>query len=243
MNEKQKPTFEQFSLYFDGLLPEDEKRQVEEYLQTNQSCKAMQMMEAIDAALQPDLSDEAIDQLLSNTVQEVHARIQQQVPRREGNWFFLLSPKFILTSALALLFVMAGISLIPWDQWSQGPQVASIDQEDTSFQIPSLDKVQEVAQGQALISMAQLAKKALDGGVDYVAKQSESSKDSFQGTSQTLVANAIKTVRSAQEPLPAPDQVSSASTEPSAAMSLASAGKTQLALGLGASVLQLVTVF
>ncbi|MDX9753578.1 MAG: hypothetical protein RBU29_06425 [bacterium] len=242
MNQNSKPTLEHLSLYFDGLLPEAESRQVEAFVQTEESCKMLEVMALFDSALQPDLDEEAIDSMLANTVHEVHARIQQQEPRREAQWFFFLTPQFILSSVFALVLLMVGVSMAPWEHWGQGTQIASLPKEDASFEIPSLDKIQEIAQGQALIAMAQMAKKAVDGGVGYVAQQTEASKASFEGTEQTLVANAIRTVR-APEASPAPAAVVDSDSAATENPMLVTMGKTQLALGLGATVLQLVTVF
>ena len=239
MNDKRKPTLEQLSFFYDGLLSEDDQKWVKEYLDSESSCHAMDLFQIMEASLEPDLSEDQIDLVLSNTIQEVHARIEEVRPRRESSWNFLFSPKLILGGAVAVLFLLCVATTVDWHKGSIPGQIAQVQQDENN--LPSIDQLKERAQGEALLKMARMTKSALQSGVDYAARQTESSKGSFEGSKQTLVANALRTAMNPESP-----QASTnipGTSESSAAVSLADVSKKQLAIGLGVSVLHLVSVF
>jgi hypothetical protein len=248
MSENYNPTPEQLSLYFDGLLPEQERRKVEDYLHANPTPNCMDMFQQFDDALQPELSDAELEQVLSNTVQEVHARVNQLSKRQETSWAFFLSPKFILASMVAVLLLMGTLSTVEWggtpetepgSMIAQGTDPAD-DDKPVDLDKPidkQIDEAKQRMQGEALIAMAGVVKNTLSSGLDYAAKQTKESREPFDQANRTLVGSALSSIRSPQK-TETQNQEKTLSTA-----TIAELGKNQLAIGLGASVINLVTVF
>jgi len=248
MNSKPKPTFEQLSLYYDGLLPPEERLRVEAYLDSGEKCDALELFASFNDALEPRLRDEDVERALSNTVQEVHARIQDLSPRGDSIWAFLFSPKFILTSIFGLLLFASAVSSVDWQAMGPGGEtLAVLDEPEEQTTMVTLveglsnpdtrEKMKEVAQGQALMALAGTLKNTVSTTLDYATQSSGQSGVSLSGSEKTLVANAL---RSAWDSSRTNDETSS---QQESQNTLASIGQKQLAVGLSVSMLSLVTVF
>ena len=243
MNDKRKPDFEQLSLFYDGVLSGEEQAKIKEYLDSAPDDPAVKLFQHMDAALELDITEEQIDLVLSNTIQEVHARINQITNRRESSWGVLFSPKLLFGGVMALLLLLCAATTIDWQKGTNpASQIATAEKE---YVLPTIDELKERAQGEALLQMARMTKSAFQSGVEYAAKQTEPSKGSFEGTKQTLIASALQTAMKAEaEPDPSPETSNTQSADQSSpSETLANMGKNQLAIGLGVSVLHLVSAF
>ncbi|MBD3267699.1 hypothetical protein GF373_13600 [bacterium] len=246
MNDK-KPTLEQISLYFDGLLPQEEKSMVEAYLQQKGGSQCMDLFQEFDNAMQPDLTDAQIDAALSNNVQEVHARLQERHPRRASTWAYLFSPQFILASIAFILLFMGVTTSIDWQAMGNKPADNPTIAENTGTETSPLDsdksisekirEEKEKAQGKALIAMAGYMKNAVTSGFQYATEKTDTDQV-LKNTNKTLVGSAIKTLQKKET-----NNTAETETDEPASNTLIDIGKKQLAIGLGASMLHLVTVF
>ena len=220
MNQNKRPTLEELSLYYDGLLEGNQKDWVEEWLQKDQSSRQMlNLFHDLECAAEPNLSEDELNQLLGNTVQQVHERILQE-PRRQDGWFFLFKPRWILTAlGTVLLFAVVFTqwetgNIISNDHTAQVHQNKETNLADLNAKIerPELSPVQK----QAMLALGNSAKSYFDKGLNYATERTQKVKETLSNESDVLTSAQEKMIKE---------------------------GQRQIAIGLGASVLTLLTVF
>ncbi|MBN2326632.1 MAG: hypothetical protein JXR73_05710 [Candidatus Omnitrophica bacterium] len=256
MNDKRKPNLQDLSLYYDGLLDEEKRRQVEAFLENGgEEKRFLTMFECFDSALESDLSDDRIDALLSDNLKGVHERlIQEDRQRRKESaslWDWLLMPRNLLAGLASILLLFGVFSTFkPMDQSS--PQNIMIAKGDPS-PTPELNPVEKIisakdgsvvdeTQKQVILAAASLAKRAFSSSFDYAKEQGKPIGDSFKSLPQTAdLGAAFQALTSSGAPAgDASTEAAESSFAPS--QQLARSGARQLAIGIGASLLSLVSV-
>ncbi|MEW6237891.1 MAG: hypothetical protein AB1656_21090 [Candidatus Omnitrophota bacterium] len=240
MKEKERPTLQEISLYYDGLLEGEAKRRVEESLADGgASQKALKLFQQFDCALEPKLSDAEIDSLLSDTVQQVRVRIHQAPRRREGGWYFLLNPRF-LAAAVGSILLFAFI-MTDWRGTEQAPSdQITYDPADSfgNIERPELTLVQQ----QAMLAVTNTAKSYLSKGLDYASEKSSVLKDSLAVLPKDMDAVvAVDLLRDAGSGKSDSDKPNGSSTPSKAKETLAWMGR-QLVLGLSVSLMTLLSI-
>jgi len=254
MNENKRPSLEELSLYYDGQLPPQDAQRVEAWL-TGQDGHdpAWEMMHAFDDAMQPDLSDDAIDQLLSNNVQEIHQKIFETERRTESGWLFFLQPKFLASAFGVFLLIAVGISFMQESDTNRSNPDVTIASNDTDQVNPSDsedqgaddqnagDQALRAMEEQMVLALTGYAKSALNTGYDYANKQSQALMKNLdaaqQGQPRPLALDAVRMTLSQNA-----GQDENAEANP-AAEKLAAVGKRQVAIGVGATMLTMMNVF
>lgn len=266
MNTNRRPTLEEISLYYDGLLQGEAKDRVEAFLNANpETDPMMRLFQDFECAQENDISEAEVDRLLANNLQEIHSRIYKVNQSREIGWFYLLSPRFICGTIAVLLCLAIGISMLergdpsmnsPLDtpKIAQAPERGSDTPEigpaptvpTTMVSAPDVLKERDVqvneVQKQAILTMALYAKSALNTGMETVAEKS-------RGVSQNLALLdentplAFDVVRSALDQPAFQAQGDTIQATNSSTEALAKLGRQQLALGLGASMISMISVF
>lgn len=263
MMEKRKPTLEQLSLYYDGLLDEDEARAVAAYLEENEPSRCvLSVFGDFDAALQPDLPEDQIDAWLHDNLKTIHERLalQEHRSRRPSDsiWGWILNPRNLL-AGLAGILLLFGVYTVYEHTAGVAPQIAiqtppeassgnSLPDTEPPVEYASFSEMKAAAiseaQKGAILTIAGLAKSALSTGFEY-AKETASplgkTLESLPGNSEFgLAVNAIRS----SVPQPNESAADAQTAAPNTATAaLARTGTQQLALGLGTTILSLITVF
>ena len=255
MNQKQKPDLHDLSLYYDGLLDQAKSTEIEAQLEQNQSDKRMlDVFKRLESALDDDLNNDRIDQLLNNNLTGIHERlIQEEKTHRKQSisiWDWMLMPRNLLTGLAGLLILFGVFSSIgPMDQGSSSV-VASVpitndDQNDpmiASDLVNNEEPVVDETQKQVIIAATGFAKSAFYSGFGYAKEQSKPIGKTFSALSQTSdLGIALKAFTSSASQLDKAASSGEAVTL-SANQLLARTSVKQLALGLGASLITLVSV-
>jgi hypothetical protein len=252
MNQKQKPDLHDLSLYYDGLLDQAKSAEIEAQLEQNQSDKRMlDVFKRLESALDSDLEDDRIDQLLNNNLTGIHERlIQEEKTHRKQSisiWDWMLMPRNLLAGLAGLLILFGVFSSIgPMDQGSSSV-VASVpitndDQDDPMIQVNNEEPVVDETQKQVIIAATGFAKSAFYSGFGYAKEQSKPIGKTFSALPQTSdLGIALKAFTSSASHS---DKAASSgeSVTLSANQLLARTSVKQLALGLGASLITLVSV-
>lgn len=263
MMEKRKPTLEQLSLFYDGLLDEDEARAVAAYLAENEPCRCvLSAFGDFDAALQPDLPEDQLDTLLHDNLKTIHERLavhERRVrPQELSIWGWLLNPRNLL-AGLAGVLLLFGVYAVYEHNSGPAPQIAvqtpppapSVNphaETEPPFEYESFSEMKAAAlseaQKGAILAFAGMAKSALSTGYEYARETASPLKKTLESLPENsklgLAVNAIRSsVPQANESVPD----AQAAAPNTATATLARAGTQQLALGLGTSFLSLITVF
>ncbi len=266
MNQKQKPDLHDLSLYYDGLLDREKSAEIEAQLEQNQSDKRMlDVFKRFESALDSDLDDDRFDQLLNNNLTSIHERLitEEKTHRKQSIsiWDWMLMPRNLLAGLAGLLIIFGVFSSIaPMDQ---GPTMVAINNDhgksdvetgkgkgvitDDIHDQPTIDldneePVVDEAQKQVLIAATGYAKSAFSSGFDYAREKSQPIGKTLSAIPQTAdLGIALKAFTSAgSQPDKATD--SGEAITLSANQLLARTGVKQLALGLGASLITLISV-
>ena len=244
MSSDNRPTMEEFSLYYDGLLEGEVKKRVEEYLATIEEPEIMlSLFKQFDQALEPCLPDEEVNRLLSTNLQEIHDKIYRTEQRvTETGWRFS-DPEAHSGSGFALMFIAAGVSLMQQEHPNQQnqiivkedrpipqptvhsmdlPQNQQIAQSPPANPGPSRNRMEDQpqvseAQKQMILALAQYAKNAVNSGVETITEQT-------QGIRAEVTGN-----------------IDDSGTKP--VDQIARLSRQQVAIGLGASMLSMMMVF
>jgi len=242
MKETERPTLQEISLYYDGLLEGEAKRRVEAALADGgASHTALKLFQQFDCALEPKLSDAEIDNLLSDTVQQVRVRIHQAPRRREGGWYFLLNPRFLAAAVGSVL--LFAVAMMDWRGTDQAPSnqvaIGTADSND-KIERPELTLVQQ----QAMQAVTNTAKSYLSKGWDYASEKSGVLKDTLavlpQDSDAVVAVDILRDAGSAKSN--SASQGAAASSTPSKAKeTLAWVGR-QLVLGLSVSLMTLLSI-
>lgn len=261
MNENNRPSLEELSLYYDGQLPPEDAQRVKAWLSGQEGHDpALDMMHAFDEAMQPDLSDDAIEQLLSNNVQEIHQRIFESERRTDSGWLFFLQPKFLASALGVFLMLAVGISLMQESDTNRASDNnATIARNNTAEttqpgsgdegQKTGNQNTEENAGDQALrameeqmvLALTDYAKSALNTGYDYANKQGQSLMKNLDAAQQDQPRPlALDAIRMTLSQSGGEDKGTEANP---AAENLAAVGKQQVAIGVGATMLTMINVF
>ncbi len=235
MNNKKRPTLEELSLYYDGLLEGEAKRRVEEYLQEDASHRLpLELFETIDDALCPSYTEEEVDDFLQDTIKNVHEKIYEMPQRRQAwSWSFLFTPTFIV-SALSLFLLVSVISL----------------QVDFSSNRPEINQDMPTERENMILSQADqqqfdfiksTASRVWDQGVQLASNQSKQLQESInrlpKDNNMELTMDVIQSAIAHTSPK------ENAIKDRESLSSLANLGKRLLALGLSASLMTLMSIF
>ncbi len=246
MKQNSRPTVEELSLYYDGLLDGEAKERVEAALSSNPECHdLLNLFEQFDRSMEPAVTESEIDNVLDNTIQHVHDRLVEQPRQREWGWYFIFNPKF-LASAFSVLLIFS-LVMVDWNPSTNTPQSNNPDpmiaqfpttnQQQQEIERPELDEVQK----KALLALTDTAKTYFNKGLDYAGEKTTAIKETLtnlpEDTQAGMTIGAFKSALSGQK------SEKQSPNENSVSQKLVKAGQQQIALGLGASMLTLITVF
>ncbi len=218
------------SRYYDGLLDDDQARRVAQHLESGpEDQRRLDAYAMFDQAMQPDLSDDEIDHLVSDTVQQVHQRLARPVRRTSNGWSWMLAPRFIMAACVVLaLFTVVVVPQI------QGPslQIAENPQQPK----PEIDPVQQ----QALLAVTHFASSYISSGVNAVSERSETLAETYKAletkSEASIALSAIRKEFNALNTSDEPKTDSAVATEQLDAVSqLEELKRRQAMIGLGAS--------
>lgn len=256
MNEKRRPNLQDLSFYYDGLLDMEKRKEVEEWLGKSEKEKELlTLFASFDAAMQDDPPDDRIDSLLDGNLTEIHKRlIQDDHQRRRESvsfWDWLLLPRHILAGVAGVLILFGIFSAVGPMNQSNAPQPVIANAPSSSapsaeFNNGDADKPKEsvvnAAQKQVILAAADLAKRAFSSSVDYAKEQGKPLGESLKNLPQTAnLSVALQSVASPQKSSANPETGDKQETL-SPNEQLARSGAKQLAIGLGASLLSLISV-
>lgn len=246
MKQNSRPSMEELSLYYDGLLDGEAKERVEAALNTDPECRdLLNLFEQFDSTMEPAISESEIDNLLDNTIQQVHERLVEAPRRSEWGWCFIFNPKF-LASAFSVLLIVS-LVMVDWNPSSVTPQpdnpdpiiaqVPTTNQQQQTIERPELDEIQK----KALLALTDTAKTYFNKGLDYAGEKTTAIKETLtnlpEDTQAGMTIGAFKSALSGQK------TEKQTPNENSVSQKLVKAGQQQIAIGLGASMLTLITVF
>lgn len=222
MNEKKHLTLRELSLYYDGLLEEIDVESAASQLKEDRAGQeVLKFFGGIESALQPELSEEEIGSFLDDTLKNVHERLIEEerhtrLERRSVfDWIF--APRNLI-GALAGMLILFGI-------------FTSVDPRQffnhTREEEPS---TVSMAQKEAILAATKFTKSAVESGIAYAKTKAEP-------LSGSIASLPIKTIV-------APTQKSTDSnTLPTTLDLLKRQDTQQIAVGMGVSVLSMVSVF
>lgn len=233
MKDRCRITEKELSFYYDGLLDEERRQRVEETLKDDSIARhRLETYALFDEALQPDLSREEIDNLLANNATEIHQKLLQPVKRTESFWAFLLAPRALAGACVVLMLFSATLFQF----------------ESTNFSTPNQDDQVVVTEAQRLAMQAitDYTKSALGRGVGMAAQQSGTLQETFSALEQQqpgalLALGAIRSTLDATGAKASADDEQAENQQP--IRRLIHAGIQQVALGIGMSILGLLSVF
>ncbi len=247
-----KPTFEELSLYYDGLLDAARQVEVQEWLEHDpQSQRVLSAFSLLDRSQQPEMSQDELDGFLDGTLQNIHARIysEDRMAKYQStsilNW---LSPKVLgsvfALSVTAFALVLAFNATHTVDTPTQdNPQtvIQGVTPLDETPRTEDQAGITEEMQRQALLATARTAKSWIETGMQYAA----ANRERVTKPLQEFQADANKALALSTLPpvLPRanPDGLPEEETPPSAVQTLAQVGQQQVAIGLGVSLLTLAS--
>lgn len=255
MNEIRKPTLNELSNYYDGLLDGEDKRRVETYLETHHDSKQiLELFDVFDHCSDIEIPEERIDMILSGNLTEIHERlIREERRERKGHvswlsWFFM--PQNLL-AGLAALLVLFGTALFFEQSFNAGDQGVEIAQgttpkgpddsgptgdpttEHIETSVPTLSDAQKTT----YIALIELTKTAVSNGYEFAKEQTKPLEQNITSMSKAAdLSNGLGMIKPAET-------TSDNSTLADARKSLAIAGTQQIAIGLGASVISMISVF
>ncbi len=229
---------EHISFYYDGLLDPLEKQIVEEHLEECDLCmNLLKTFQSFDAALQPEFSEEELQRLLSNTVQEVHNRIieSDRLNRTSSQpaWAWLLMPRNLLAGLAVVILFCGSFALL-----NQNSNLF-ITMDDSLIEVteeltppPPLSAPQK----EAIIQIARWARSTAGTGIDYAKEK----KVAVDDTLSTLHINTDKAISQTILFKKETTTAETPSNTPNALQKLAAVGQEQITFGLGTTMLSLI---
>lgn len=245
----------ELSLYYDGLLDGEKRKEVETWLNDHEESKCLlQVFERFDSALETDLPDDQLESLLGDNLKSVHERLIQEDPQRRKEsvslWDWLLMPRNLL-AGLAGLLVLFGLysAIVPMEYPGNPALVASavptptptVETDEPAGE-KSKEPVVNEAQKQVILAAAGLAKRAFSSGVDYAKEQGKPLGESLKVLPQTADLRAVLQSFASTGDQESESNQYTTQKELSPGDQLARSGAKQLAIGLGASLLSLISV-
>lgn len=260
MNDKKKPNLYDLSLHYDGLLEENRRNEVEAYLEEGAEGKnLMQFFQCVDSALEGDLPDDRLDVLLSDNLKGIHERLHREEQQRQRDsisiWDWLLMPRNILAGLAGILILFGVFSVYNPTLQPDGGDMTALVAKAVPTAAPAtgksdakgvVDVMEETAvneaQKQVILAAANLAKRAFSNSYNYAKEQGRPLGESLTVMPQTTNLGV------AWQALTSSPKTASDSTQVEGAAPLspnerlARAGASQLAIGLGASLLNLISI-
>lgn len=244
---KNKPTIEELSLYYDGLLDHKRQNEIKTWLETDPASQhVLDTFALFDRSQQPDTTCDELDGFLSDTLQNVHARIyaeDRDAKYKSVSWLSWLSPKIMvpamgLTIAVfALVIAFNNLNTVDTSTHvgEQPPvNVAGLDEEQQA--------IEETVRREAMLATARVARSLFNNGMQYAQENSgrvtQPLKELKAKTENALTLSTIPTLLPRTEPQETNDNTQ----PPSAVRSLAKMGQQQVAIGLGVSLLTLASL-
>ncbi|MBZ0257589.1 hypothetical protein K8I31_16100 [bacterium] len=240
-------TPQELSLYYDGLLDGARAQEVARQLEADPDARRMMESFALfDDAIQPDLSDEEIDALVSDTVQQVHQRLAQPVRRESSSWSWLLAPRFMMAACV----VLALFSVVMVPQFQTAPNNVIEQNPDTNGNggkgeekgapTDEMDPLQK----QAFVAVASYAGKTISSGVNAVSERSGAIAETYQAIENKSEASvALSAIREGISSLRSSEDKTVASAEKSESVNqLEELKRRQAMIGLGASLFSFVSM-
>jgi len=242
MNTFNHPSEKQLSLFYDELLDREEANQIQRHAETCEVCrKVLHAYRALEIAFQAEFSAEETERLLGDTVQEVHARIIDSERRArvqsEPGWAWLLTPRALLAGLAVVLLFCGLVSTISVDQvrswvaWKPAEEPAP------------KERPLSMEQKQAMLLAAQFVKSTVDSGIERAKAKGEQWGEKLN-TFQEEAGKAITLGAISAPQIASPSQTSSEEAPSHTPIdALNRVGQQQMALGVGTSMLSLLTVF
>lgn len=243
-----KPTLEELSLYYDGLLDAKRQSEVNAWLENDPASKqTLAAFELFDRSLQPELKHDELDGFLSDTLQNVHAQIyaEDRVAKyQSASWLVWLSPKVLVPAlgiAVAVFAVIVTInnmnSVDSTGEQSAPPEIIVENPNPINDIMEEESAIDETLQREAMLATARFAKNWMDAGMQYANANREQVTQPLQelktSAEKALTLSTIPSLLPRTEAEPNTE----VSTPPSAIATLAKAGQQQVAIGLGVSLL------
>ncbi|HOJ61043.1 MAG TPA: hypothetical protein PK878_12215 [bacterium] len=263
MTENRKPTLEELSLFYDGLLDEEEARRVAASLEENEPSRCLlAAFGDFDAALRHNLPEDQFDSLLRDNLKHIQERLAGQErrarPRTASVWGWFLNPWNLAAGFAGILILFCVFSLFE-QQSGVAPQIAVQIPSGMDGMIPeadtgpvtnhvSLAEMKDAAlteaQKGAILALASLARSALSTGFEYAKETTSPLGKTLESLPETSeLGLAVSAIRSSV-PQPAESVPESPeSTLNPASATIARTGTRQLALGLGTTLLSMICVF
>lgn len=250
-----KPTIEELSLYYDGLLDHKRETEINTWLETDPaSQQVLDTFSMIDRSQQPEIKHDELDGFLSDTLQNVHARIyaeDREAKYRSTSVLSWLSPKImvpalgITVAAFAMIISLNNLNTVdsPTPDHTQPPVISGdpdIIPDDGNDE--QLTPIEETVRREAMLATARMARSLYDNSIQYAKDNSERVTQPLQDLkSKTESALTLSTIP------PLMPRTESQTTDenakpPSAVQSLAKMGQQQVAIGLGVSLLTLASL-
>lgn len=235
-------TPQELSLYYDGLLDGARAQEVARQLEAEPDARRMMESFALfDDAMQPDLSDEEIDALVSDTVQQVHQRLAQPVRRESASWSWLLAPRFMMAACVAL--ALFSVVVVPQFQTAPNKEIAvdtlpqGEEKDAPADELGPLEK-------QAFVAVASYAGKTISNGVNAVSERSDAIAETYQAIENKSEASvALSAIREGISSLRTKENPTVASAEKSESVNqLEELKRRQAMIGLGASLFSFVSM-
>jgi hypothetical protein len=250
-----KPTIEELSLYYDGLLDHKRQNDIKTWLENDPaSQRVLDTFAMFDRSQQPDTGQDELDGFLSDTLQNVHARIyaeDRDAKYKSASWLSWLSPKImvpalvITVAAFAVIISLNNLNTVepPNPDETQSPIIVQVPSDipgDNQTLDPSA--IEETVRREAMLATARMARSLFDNGMQYAQENSERVtqplKDLKTKTESALTLSTIPSLLPRTEPQDENANVA----PPSAIHSLAKMGQQQVAIGLGISLLTLASL-
>jgi hypothetical protein len=239
-------TPEELSLYYDGQLNDARAREIAQLLESDPGARRMVDSFALfDQAMQPDLSDEEIDALVSDTVQQVHQRLAQPVRRVNQGWSWILAPRFMM--AACVVIALFSVVVVPQFQPSvdeppviaQGPEKGGKG-EPQEEAVPEMDPIQK----QAYVAMASYAGKTISSGVNAISERSGALAETYEAIETKSEASvALSAIREGISSLRTDEEQATAAPKKSESVQqLEELKRRQAMIGLGASLFSFVSM-
>lgn len=238
---KQPITPDMLSRYYDGLLDDDQARRVAQHIESDPEARRLLETYALfDDALQPDLSDAEIDDLVSDTVQQVHQRLARPVRRTSAGWSWIFAPRFLMAACAALALV--SVVIVPQMQSltnDGGGAIARLSNEDENAP-RELDPIQQ----QAFLAAANLAGSAISSGVNAVSERSGALTEAYKAIETKSEASiALSAIRKGITSLRSDNQQTADSPEVAETVDqLEELKRRQAMIGLGASLFSFMSM-